>query len=117
MGVSTKVGDHDVLESGVVLAAVGRPIVFFLDDMVLTIEIGEDSEDKSQRIIPSYKDGKNASLNIVNPSGSGMGIKYPITVGSYQSRRLYFQFWLNLQGETKVREFVFTFFLGEPADG
>jgi len=125
-----RIGDFDVLSSGVVLIPRSQPIDFeFMFDpsapnrepMILRIVFEKDPTTESGRYSEKTrsdvfegesKRGKFQGLRLVNfLPALGRGSKGPLEVGTFNGRKLLFSFWSTPLGKTTI-QLQYTFLLG-----
>jgi hypothetical protein len=105
--VTERIGNKDVLGSGIMLAESGTPIEINITEsasdqspMKLRIEfVADDSE--MHRIEPAFKSTNELTIylfNFLNKSSSG-GTKSPIPIGVFEDRKLWMLFWVSKRGQ------------------
>lgn len=114
-----KVGTFDVLSTKSLLVEVGKPIEIFFGDedalrFIFNIINDPNKENYSNEVrLVNEKTFELDLINFVSSSLGGGGTKYPVHVGSFQNRKLYYSFYINSVGRGVQPLFTYTFYLGE----
>ena len=114
-----KIGTLDVLLSNSLLVEVGKPIEISFGDadalrFIFNIinDPGKDKYSSEARLV-NQKTIELDLFNFVSNVSGGGGTKYPVRVGHFQNRALYYSFYVNSFGGGVQPSFTYTFYLGE----
>ena len=114
-----KVGTFDVLTANSLLVEVGKPIEISFGDVdalrfIFNIinDPGKEKYSSEARLV-NEKTIELDLFNFVASNVGGGGTKYPVHVGHFQNRKLYYSFYINSVGGGVQPLFTYTFYLGE----
>jgi hypothetical protein len=117
--MSEKVGNFEVLTSNCLLVEIGKPIEISLgeaDSLRFIFNIindpGKETFSSEARLV-NDKTIELDLFNFITSSISGGGTKYPVRVGHFQNKALYYSFYINSVGRGVQPLFTYTFYLGE----
>ena len=113
-----KYKDKDLLESETFITFGMGETELLLEDKTESIRLilnFVDTDEKKHDLQFEVIDSKTAKLNLINfKEQFGMGIKEPVSVGTFKKRKLYFIFHVKPTGAVaNCRVVTFSFYLGE----
>lgn len=117
--MKVKVGPLDVFMSGTAIVEVGKPIEIFFgdaDNLKFTFKLIEDPEKEKFKSAVRLISNKEIELDLINFISAGVGgggSKYPVKIGTFQARSLYYSISVQSIGKNVQPIFTYTFYLGE----
>ncbi|MDI9340259.1 MAG: hypothetical protein QM534_06770 [Sediminibacterium sp.] len=117
--MKVKVGTFDILSSSSLLVELGKPIEIYFgdtDNLKLIFNLITDptkEKFKSEARLINDKTIELDLINFVTAQGTGGGNKYPVKIGKFQNRALYYSFVVTSIGDGIQPLFHYTFYLGE----
>lgn len=113
--VNIKVGDYQVLDSGIVLSSQNKDILFEIKDLNIRIIFKQDKQNEKSAINTELStDKKCLRLILTNFERSlGIGLTEPAAIGTIDGNSLYLLFMVHALNDSETHLFSYTWLISK----